>query len=142
MHFGLRNAPVTFGRLRKNGKTFEEYLTNLKDLFIRNSPYSLTWHILATLSHYMEFIYSVKQWSVPNYTTEVRGFVGLCSYYRRIIEKLADIAQPLHSLIESDCRFVWTSKLFNSKASWIGGSLYCSTLIRVTLELKKFCHWK
>ena len=39
--------------------------------------------------------------------TEVRSFVGLCSYYRRFITGFADVAAPLHALRRKNARFIW-----------------------------------
>ena len=37
----------------------------------------------------------VKNWPVPNNITELRSFLGLCSYYRRFIADYSHIAKPL-----------------------------------------------
>jgi len=49
----------------------------------------------------------VQNWPVPRNLTEVRSFIGLCSYYRRFIPRLADIAGPLHMLTQKNARFNW-----------------------------------
>jgi len=49
----------------------------------------------------------VQQWPVPRSLTELRSFVGLCSYYRRFIPGSADIAAPLHALTRKNARFSW-----------------------------------
>ena len=53
-------------------------------------------------------IEAVQTWPVPKNVTELRAFVGLCSYYRRFIQGFADIAKPLHSLTNKGTQFVWT----------------------------------
>lgn len=40
----------------------------------------------------------VREWPTPRTTTEVRAFVGLCSYYRRFVRNFSTIASPLHAL--------------------------------------------
>ena len=40
--------------------------------------------------------------------TEVRGFLGLCTYYRRFVKDFAQIAAPLHHLTRKGARFQWT----------------------------------
>jgi len=52
-------------------------------------------------------IRSVQTWPTPRNLTEVRSFVGLCSYYRRFIAGFADIAAPLHDLTRKNARFRW-----------------------------------
>ena len=42
----------------------------------------------------------VRQYPVPKSVTEVKSFLGLCSYYRRYVRDFAAIARPLHQLTE------------------------------------------
>lgn len=42
--------------------------------------------------------------------SEVRSFLGLCSYYRRFIRDCASEAKPLHRLIEKGRKFQWTKE--------------------------------
>ena len=41
---------------------------------------------------------AVLNWPTPSKLKEVRGFLGLCSYYRRFVENFSEIAAPLHAL--------------------------------------------
>lgn len=41
-----------------------------------------------------EKIKVVKKWPVPSNLTEIRSFVGFCSYYRRFVPNFAMIAKP------------------------------------------------
>ena len=41
---------------------------------------------------------------------ELRSFIGMCSYYRRFIEKFSIIARPLHDLTKKRVKFQWTAK--------------------------------
>ena len=43
---------------------------------------------------------AIKEWPVPKTVTDVRSFLGTCSYYRRFIKWFTDIARPLHKLTE------------------------------------------
>ena len=51
-------------------------------------------------------IQAVRAWPEPNNVTELRSFIGLCSYYRRFILGFADIAKPLHRLTSKGEPFV------------------------------------
>ena len=55
-------------------------------------------------------IESVKARPNPTNITEVRSFLGTCSYYRRFIKDFAEIARPLHKLTEKICPFNWTQE--------------------------------
>lgn len=52
----------------------------------------------------------VRTWPTPQNPTEVRAFVGLCSYYRRFIKDFARRAAPLHRLTCKDTLFRWTAE--------------------------------
>ena len=53
---------------------------------------------------------AVRDWPQPKNVKEVRGFLGLCSYYRKFVKNFADIARPLHRLTEKDIKFIWTEE--------------------------------
>ena len=50
----------------------------------------------------------MKNFPIPTSPTEVKSFLGLCSYYRRYVKNFADIARPLHKASESKSPFQWT----------------------------------
>ena len=52
----------------------------------------------------------VKTWPTPKNITELRSFLGLCSYYRRFIANYSHVAKPLTRLTEKDQKFNWTSE--------------------------------
>ncbi|CAB4418771.1 unnamed protein product [Rhizophagus irregularis] len=49
----------------------------------------------------------IKNIKRPETVTEVRSFLGLCSYYRRFIKDFAKIAKPLHNLMKKGTEFEW-----------------------------------
>lgn len=53
---------------------------------------------------------SVQDWPTPRSATEVRAFLGLCSYYRKFIRSFAHHSVPLHALTEKNAPFQWTSQ--------------------------------
>ena len=53
---------------------------------------------------------TVRDWPTPKNLSELRSFLGLCSYYRRFILGFADIAAPLHCLLRKEAKFIWTSE--------------------------------
>ena len=50
----------------------------------------------------------VQAWPVPNSLSDLRSFLGLCTYYRRFIQNFATIARPLYQLLEKNNKFYWT----------------------------------
>ena len=52
----------------------------------------------------------IKKIKIPETITEIRSFLGLCSYYRRFIKNFVKIAKPLYNLVKKDIRFEWTEK--------------------------------
>ena len=52
-------------------------------------------------------IEAVKNWPIPIYLTDVRGFIGLCSYYRRFIKNFGEKVKPLSQLTCRTSDHVW-----------------------------------
>ena len=146
--FGLCNATATFERLMElvmaglqwkicliylddiivYGKTFEQELERLKEVFLRlrkanlklkvkkcelfQQSVSFLGHIVSKdgISADPEKVQAVKSWPSPNSVTEVRSFLGFCSYYRKFVKGFADIASPLHKITEKGRKFEWTDE--------------------------------
>ena len=52
----------------------------------------------------------INEWPTPTNLHELRSFIGMCSYYRRFIEKFSVLARPLHDLTKKKVQFKWTAK--------------------------------
>ncbi|UYV73812.1 K02A2.6-like, partial [Cordylochernes scorpioides] len=50
---------------------------------------------------------AVSKFPRPKNISELRSFLGLCSYYRRFIENFADKARSLHDLLKTEKQFYW-----------------------------------
>lgn len=58
-----------------------------------------------------EKVNKIVEWPVPQNITEVRGFLNLCTYYKRFIQSFSAIASPLYKLTEGSpkpgSKIVW-----------------------------------
>ena len=50
---------------------------------------------------------AIESWPEPKNVSQLRSFLGTCSYYRRFIGGYANIAKPLHILTEKNRVFSW-----------------------------------
>jgi len=146
MPFGLCNAPATFQRLMETvlagltrsscmvylddilviGKSFDEHLQNLKQVFQRLRDAALRLkpakcHLLAQQVEYLGYVVTehgisadpkkveaIQSFPVPSDLRSLRSFLGLASYYRRFIPSFSKIANPLFALTKKDVAFEWS----------------------------------
>ena len=143
MPFGLCNTLATFQRLMERvlqglarekclvnlddvlviGRTFEEHLSNLREVFTRLATAGLKLKLskCKLVRGEVEFLgYTVpgkadpkKVSAILEYPTPVdlkalRTFIGLLSYYRRFIPLFSSVAEPLYALTRKDALFVWS----------------------------------
>lgn len=117
---------VYFDNIIVFGCTFQEDLAHLDEVLTKLQQANLKikpckCNLFPTQVHYLGHVISaegvmadpakvaaVREWPVPRNQTEVQSFVGLASYYRRFVKGFADIARPLHQLVEKGKRFQWT----------------------------------
>ncbi|KAG1392547.1 hypothetical protein G6F60_012004 [Rhizopus arrhizus] len=59
-------------------------------------------------------IEKIQSYPVPKTLTQIRGFLGLASYYRRFIKNFAAIARPLHDQTKTSKKIPWTEKTTES----------------------------
>ena len=52
-------------------------------------------------------IAKIVEWPPCENETEIRAFLGVCSYFRYWIEHYAQKAEPLYSLLRKDAEFIW-----------------------------------
>ena len=57
-----------------------------------------------------KLVAAVWEFPAPQTVHDVRRFLGLASYYRRLIARFSRIARPLHQLTGKGAEFVWSSE--------------------------------
>ena len=110
------------------GRAFDEMIQNLTQVFDRLAKAGLQMKakkctLFAKQVEYLGHVVSeegiqtstaktqaIDNWPVPRHVTEVRSFLGLCSYYRKFVKDFALIASPLHSLTKKGNAFMWTAE--------------------------------
>ncbi|XP_018575001.1 uncharacterized protein LOC108913842 [Anoplophora glabripennis] len=138
------------------GRTFEEHLSNLKEVFyrIRNAHLQINPKKCFLFQKRVEFvghvvssegiqtderkIQAIRDWPKPKDKHELRSFLGLCTYYRRFVEGFANIAAPLHRLTEDKTAYTWNSACDNTFRKL--KAALCSIPMLVTSESVQFCH--
>lgn len=77
--------------------------------FFLQTKVSFLGHVISQngVSNDPEKIKAIKDWPIPKCVKDVRSFLGLTSYYRRIIPNYADKAKPMHKLTEKNKQFLW-----------------------------------
>ena len=53
---------------------------------------------------------AVLDWERPRTVTEIKSFLGLAGYYRRLLKDFSSIAAPMTKLLHKNVSFVWTNK--------------------------------
>ncbi len=109
-----------------HARTFDEEIFNLRQVFSRLRVANLKLNpkkcvLFRTRVLYLGHVVmqegistdqskgeAVTNWPTPKNKRELRGFLGLCSYYHKFIKSFANIAGPLHRLTEKETEFVWT----------------------------------
>lgn len=107
-------------------ETFEEHMAHLAELFSRlrkaglklkgkkcfffRQEVSFLGHILTKDGLKCDPFKTrvVKEYPTPHNLKTLRGFLGLCCYYRKFVPHFSEIARPLHNLTRKTVPFQWT----------------------------------
>ena len=111
-----------------HAKSFQDQLDRLRAVFTRlraaglklspskcylfQQRVNFLGHIVSSdgVSTDQEKVTAVREWPTPTTATQVRAFLGLCSYYRRFVRGFADVAKPLYKLTEKGSQFAWSDE--------------------------------
>jgi len=122
------NATVFLDDALLRGGTFEEHLRFIYSFLYAMEEQKL--HLSAPKTQFMrdrcnylghvlsgdcvvvqpEQVAALREWPVPQSTTDVRVFLGLCVYLRRHIEGFGTYAAPLSTLTNKNAEFEWGPK--------------------------------
>ena len=109
-------------------KNPEEHLRHIETIFERIRQHGLTLKLKKCAffkeeTEYLGFVISkdgvkpdpkkveaIRDLPEPKSVREIRGFIGMCSYYRRFVPNFSKIAEPLIDLTKKYARFKWTSE--------------------------------
>jgi len=98
-------------------QTFE--LCRKHQLYLKPSKCKIGQHSIAWVGHTLQAgkqavdenkIKAIQEWKIPTNITQVRGFLGLCSYYRKFVKDFAKFAVPLQNLLKKNHTFKWTTE--------------------------------
>lgn len=114
--------------------SFEDHLKDLNEVFERLRKFNLVLKPSKCFFCQPDFIYlghritehgvspdpkklkAVSEMRIPTNKSQLKSFLGLCSYYRKFINNLSKIAFPLTQLTHENVSFVWSDehdKVFN-----------------------------
>jgi hypothetical protein len=116
---------VFFDDILIYSRTWEEHLQHLEEVLrileeqqfyakLSKCEFGLTemlylGHIIGAdgVKVHEEKIRAIRDWPVPRDVTTLRGFLGICTYYRKFVKGFSQLAAPLTDLTKKGA-FAWT----------------------------------
>ena len=100
----LINLRILFNRMRK----YDLKLKPSKCYFAQKSVSYLGHKISAEgIIPDPERTETIREFKIPKTQTDVRSFLGFCSFYRKFIQNFSVIARPLNKLLQKNAPFEW-----------------------------------
>ncbi|GKC17923.1 putative reverse transcriptase domain-containing protein [Tanacetum coccineum] len=119
MFFGLTNEPATRDEHKEHLRLVLELLKKER-LYAKFSKCKFWLREVQFLRHVINGdgihldpskIEAIRNWETPRTPSEVRSFLGLEGYYRRLIENFSKIAKPLTVLTKKSCVLMQRGKV-------------------------------
>lgn len=107
------------------GSSFKEHLENLDAVFsvLRNANLVVNWEKSTFFNRELEFlgyvvgqgvlkptpskVEAVASFPAPRTVRQVRSFIGMCAWYKRLIPSFSDLTEPLTRLLHKGVTFEW-----------------------------------
>lgn len=117
---------VVFGRsIELHNKNLTDVFERLRKVNLKLNPKKCNFlqtellylgHVVSNkgVSPDPEKIKIIKEYPVPKNADELRRFVAFCNYYRKFIDKFADITIPLNNLLRKNVPYIWTAECVQS----------------------------
>lgn len=103
----LHHLRTVFERLRQAGLTVSFEKTELLKSEVKFLGYVLTSKGIFTDEEKTECIQNFPR---PNNVKQLRGFLGLCNFYRRFVQNYSSETVPLTKLLSKNTRWRWTTE--------------------------------
>ena len=103
----LANLEEVLRRLQYHGITLKKNKCKFMCDSVEYLGYTVDSEGLHVTPNKIEAIVNAPQ---PQNVTELRAYLGLVNYYGKFIPHLASILQPLNSLLQKNCKWVWSEK--------------------------------
>ena len=103
----LQRIEALFNRLRAAG-----LLLKAKKCFFFQKELNFLGHKISKegISQDSEKVDRITHWPTPADVTELKGWLGLTTYYSKFLRNMAEEATPLYRLLQADVPFIWSSK--------------------------------
>ena len=100
----LERLEVVLGRFRKACLKIRADKCHVLQREVNFLGFRVNQHGVGTQRSKVE---AIINWPTPRNLKETRSFVGLCSYYRNLVQGFAGIAEPVHALTKKGARWNW-----------------------------------
>ena len=107
MAIHLQHLRCLFDRLRTANLKLKEIKCNFPQKHIQYLGHIVSGEGIMPLP---EKLSSIKRMLPPKTPKEIKQFLGLIGYYRKLVPRFSDLARPLDALTRKKTEFEWTQK--------------------------------
>ena len=103
----LQHLRHLFNRLRAADLKLKEIKCNFLKKHIQYLGHIVSGERITPLS---EKLSSIQKMLPPKTSIEIKQFLGLIGYYRKLVPRFSDLARPLNALTKKNTEYKWTPK--------------------------------